>query len=192
MIKNSQFPPRMTPNNEPIRLLRDCPATLIPMGTPVMLPAGIEVHVTQTLGGSYTVMADGNLVRIDGQNADALGFTVSAPASNAAVPTGPLDEELIWDQMRTCYDPEIPVNIVDLGLVYDCRITPLAEGGNRVEAKMTLTAPGCGMGEVIKQDVENRIRSVPGVSDVQVELVWDPPWNQSMMTDAAKLELGLM
>ena len=179
-------------NSEPIILKRDCDAVMIPSGVPVKLAAGQPVTVTQALGGTYTVYVDGNLARLDSKDADALGLE-SAPATPEAKPaTGPLDENLIWDQMRNCYDPEIPVNIVDLGLVYDCRITPLPEGGHKVEVKMTLTAPGCGMGEYIKADVEQRIRAVPGVTEAQVELVWDPPWNQAMISEAAKLELGLM
>ena len=120
---------------------------------------------------------------------DTLPVTASAPGT---APAYALDEELIWKQMRTCYDPEIPVNIVDLGLVYDCKISPLPDIGNLVEVKMTLTAPGCSMGESIKADVENKVASVPGVAEVRVELVWDPPWDQSMLSESARLELGLM
>ncbi len=181
----------MTPNDS-ITLSRDCDAVLVPAGTPVKLQAGNQVTVTQALGGTYTVIINGNMARIDGKDADALGLTPTDKGTTTASASGPLDEELIWDQMRTCYDPEIPINIVDLGLVYDCCITPLEGGGNKVEVKMTLTAPGCGMGEMIKTDVENRILGVPGVTEAQVELVWDPPWNQSMISEAARLELGLM
>ncbi len=176
-----------------ITLSRDCKAVLVPSGAPVTLQAGNEVVISQALGGSYTVLINGNMARIAGQDADALGLI---PPPSATAPTamahGPLDEELIWDQMRTCYDPEIPVNIVDLGLVYDCRVSPLPDGGHRVEVKMTLTAPGCGMADSIKADVENRLLGVPGVLEAQVDLVWDPPWNQGMISEAAKLELGLM
>ena len=175
----------------PIALRRDCAATLIPAGTRVTLPAGDQVTITQTLGGSYTVLVDGNLARIDGRDADALGLEppLPPPATNSS---GPVEDQRIWDQLRTCYDPEIPVNIVDLGLIYDCRVAPLPAGGSKVEVKMTLTAPGCGMSEVLKADVENKIRAVPGAVEAIVEMVWDPPWHQSMMSDAAKLELGLM
>ena len=181
--------------SEPITLQRDVPAVAIPAGTPVTLPKDSVVRITQSLGGSYTVMGDFIMARISADDADALG--IEAPAASAtsapsAPANGPVDEERIWEQIRTCYDPEIPVNIADLGLVYDCHIEPLPDGGNRVEVKMTLTAPGCGMGPMIASDVETKIRSVPGVSDVRVEIVWDPPWNQAMMTDAAKLELGLL
>lgn len=174
---------------------RDVNAVMIPAGTPVVIPQGTEVTIMQSLGGTYTVMAPGVMARIDSRDADALGAEVAAtgtPQPKAEQPVGPVDTDLIWEQMKTCYDPEIPVNIVDLGLVYDCKVVPLPEGGNRVEVKMTLTAPGCGMGGVIAQDVENRVRAVPGVTDVNVEVVWDPIWNQSMMSDAARLQLGLM
>jgi probable FeS assembly SUF system protein SufT len=180
-------------SREPITLSRDVEATLIPAGTRVALPAGTSARITQSLGGTYTVIADGMMARIDEKDADALGMAPAVrPEAAPATSTGPVDETLIWDRLRTCYDPEIPVNIVDLGLVYDCSITPKPEGGSRVDVKMTLTAPGCGMGPVLASDVENKVRSVPGVSDVFVELVWDPPWNQGMMSEVARLELGLM
>lgn len=184
---------------EPITLARDVQAVAIPAGAPVILTKGTAVRITQSLGGTYTVMGDFVLARIAATDADALGLerapgtaAVNEPAAAPTAPAGPVDEAAIWAQLRTCYDPEIPVNIADLGLVYDCHVEPLPEGGNRVEVKMTLTAPGCGMGPMIAQDVETKIRSLPGVTDVRVELVWDPPWNQSMMTEAAKLELGLL
>jgi probable FeS assembly SUF system protein SufT len=174
---------------------RDCEASLIPSGVKTVIPAGAEVRITQSLGGAYTVLFDGGMARIENSDADALGKEVEAKPS-AAADAAPLTPEAmesrIWDQMRTCYDPEIPVNIVDLGLVYDTALTPQAEGGTTVEVKMTLTAPGCGMGATIAADVENKIRAVPGVGQVNVSLVWDPPWNQAMMTEAAKLQLGLM
>lgn len=179
--------------NDLINLKRDCAATLVPSGTKVNLSAGSKVMLTQSLGGTYTVVVNGSMARIEGQDADALGFTLpAASAAPAAVPSGPVDEKQVWDQMRTCYDPEIPVNIVDLGLIYDCHVSPLADGGNRVDVKMTLTAPGCGMGASIAADVQSKIRAVPGITDAHVELVWEPTWNQSMMTEAAKLQLGLM
>lgn len=181
--------------SEPIALQRDVLAVAIPAGTSVTLPKDSVVRIMQSLGGSYTVRGDFIMARIAAADADALGLEPGAPSSPSAAdvpPAGPVDEEAIWAQIRTCYDPEIPVNIVDLGLVYDCHVAPLPAGGNRVEVKMTLTAPGCGMGPMIASDVESKIRSVPGVSDVSVEVVWDPPWHQAMMTDAAKLELGLL
>ncbi len=182
-------------STEVISLSRDCDASLIPSGARTVIPSGAEVRITQSLGGAYTVWFDGGMARIENKDADALGKEVEV--SPVAAPEGsPLTQEqieqFIWKQMRTCYDPEIPVNIVDLGLVYDAAVTPRAEGGALVEVKMTLTAPGCGMGATIAGDVEGKIRSIPGVGDVQVALVWDPPWNQGMMTEAAKLQLGLM
>jgi probable FeS assembly SUF system protein SufT len=177
--------------NERVTLKRDVEAILIPAGTPVAFPEGSEVRITQSLGGSYTVVCEGMMARISGKDADALGVE-RAPAPTLAGEEGPVDEKKIWDQMRTCYDPEIPVNIVDLGLIYDCHVSPAPDGTHQVEVKMTLTAPGCGMGAAIASDVEEKIRTVPGVTEVRVELVWDPPWNQGMMTEAAKLQLGLL
>jgi probable FeS assembly SUF system protein SufT len=177
-----------------VQISRDVDATMIPAGTPIRIPEGTEVTITQALGGTYTVMGPGLMARIARNDADALGFAKDESPENAARPehTGPLDVDAVWEALKTCYDPEIPVNIVDLGLVYDCTVTPLPEGGNRVDVKMTLTAPGCGMGGVIAGDAEQKIREVPGVTDVHVEVVWDPIWNQSMMSDAARLQLGLM
>jgi probable FeS assembly SUF system protein SufT len=178
--------------SEPVELKRDCPAIQIPAGTPTILPAGTSVTITQSLGGTYTIIADGIMARIAGKDADALGIDTSAEKKDEEYKGGPVDEKMIWDQMKNCYDPEIPVNIVDLGLIYDCKVTPTEDGGNRVDIKMTLTAPGCGMGPAIAGDVDTRVRGVPGVTDVNVEVVWDPIWNQSMMSDAARLQLGLM
>lgn len=177
-----------------VETTRDVNATMIPAGTPVVIPKGTEVTITQALGGTYTVMGPGVMARIVGADADALGFQAEASTPKVSKPVsgGPVDIDGIWEQLRTCYDPEIPVNIVDLGLVYDCKLTSTPESGNRVEIKMTLTAPGCGMGGVIAQDAENKIREIPGIDDVHVEIVWDPIWNQSMMSDAARLQLGLM
>ncbi|MDB6059769.1 MAG: sufT [Verrucomicrobiales bacterium] len=175
---------------EEIILKRDCEAVLIPAGTKITLNAGEAVTITQALGGSYTVNINGNLARIDAKDVDAIGKEVVKTEN--AQPTGPLAEETVMSILRTCFDPEIPVNIVDLGLVYDVQITPLPEGTNRVEVKMTLTAPGCGMGPVLQQDVENKLAALPEVKEAQVHLVWDPPWNRDMLSEAAKLELGLM
>jgi probable FeS assembly SUF system protein SufT len=157
---------------------------------------GEPVVITQALGGSYTVVIHGNMARVDARDADALGkepvaaVTTDAPA---AVPdNSSVTEEQVLDKLRTCYDPEIPVNIVDLGLIYDLQIQPLPAGGNRVEIKMTLTAPGCGMGPVLQQDVEAKVSAIPGVREAGVFLVWDPPWNREMLSDAARLELGMM
>ena len=178
---------------EPVTLTRDVPAAIIPIGEKVTLQKGEQAYITQSLGGSYTVVVNGNMFRIEGKDADALGFESQAkPASTGASVSQEQLEKEIWNQLRSCYDPEIPVNIVDLGLIYDCHIAPMNPGSHRVDVKMTLTAPGCGMGPMLAQDVQNRLLSLEGVDDVSVELVWDPPWNQSMMTEAAKLQLGLM
>lgn len=184
----------MSTSNDSITLTRDVQAVMIPAGTPVTLAKGMELRITQRLGGSYTVMGPGVMARVAGADADALGLAPAKPEAGAASAphTGPVDTNQLWDAMKNCFDPEIPVNIVDLGLVYDCQVEPLPEGGHKVDVKMTLTAPGCGMGGVIAGDVEQRLREIPGVSDVHVELVWDPVWNQSMMSDAARLQLGLM
>jgi len=179
--------------DEQIILKRNCEAVLIPAGQKIILQAGEPVRITQALGGSFTVYIHGNLARIDARDADALGKNLAKdfqPAEAASKP-GSVDEKTILQKLRTCFDPEIPVNIVDLGLIYDLQIVPLP-GGNRVEVKMTLTAPGCGMGPILQQDVENKIRSVPGVTDAAVFLVWDPPWSRDMISEAAKLELGLL
>jgi probable FeS assembly SUF system protein SufT len=174
--------------NETVTLSRECEATEIPAGRLHVIPAGTPVRITQALGGSYTVVTDrGYMFRIDAKNADALGVTNSTAAA-----AGPeeFSDKLVWDQLRMVYDPEIPVNIVDLGLIYSCQITA-ADVGHKIEVKMSLTAPGCGMGEVLRQDVERRLRSLPGVSEVKVEVVFDPPWDPTRMSDAAKLQLGL-
>jgi probable FeS assembly SUF system protein SufT len=180
-------------SDESVTLTRDVEAAIIPVGTRVTLQKGEQAQITQTLGGSYTVIVNGNMFRIEGKDADSLGLEVVAkPASTGAPVTQELLEKEIWNQLRSCYDPEIPVNVVDLGLIYDCHLTPISAGSHRVDVKMTLTAPGCGMGPTLAQDVQNRLLSLEGVDDVAVELVWDPPWNQGMMTEQAKLQLGLL
>src|SRR5215470_1461090 len=180
-------------SSEPIPLARDVEAAMIPVGSKVTLQKGEQAYVTQSLGGSYTVVVNGNMFRIEGKDADALGLEAEAKRSTTGGPvTQELLEKEIWNQLRSCYDPEIPVNIVDLGLIYDCHLSPLNPASYRVDVKMTLTAPGCGMGPVLAQDVQNRLLSMEGVDDVAVELVWDPPCNQGMMTEAAKLQLGLL
>ncbi len=189
-------------HRETVTLTRDCEAIEIPYGQKIPLKAGTAVTITQALGGAFTVITDqGYQVRIDGKDADALGkqaapteSTEGTERAGGAAASGNAEplEKKIWDQLRTCYDPEIPVNIVELGLVYQCQLTPAPEGGSKVEIKLTLTAPGCGMGDVLKADVEHKIVALPGVAEVNVELVVDPPWNPGMMSEAAKLQLGFM
>lgn len=180
--------------SDEIILKRNCDAVLIPAGTKVTLQAGEPVTITQALGGTYTVIINGNMARIEAKDADALGQAPmeQQPQKSELTDNAPISEEQVLEQLRTCYDPEIPVNIVDLGLVYDLQINPLPSGGSRVEVKMTLTAPGCGMGPVLQQDVEAKVSHIPGVKETQVFLVWDPPWNRDMLSEAAKLQLGLM
>jgi len=174
-------------------LSRDVDAAAIPYGDKIPLTAGTTVYITQALGGSYTVVTDrGYMVRIEGQDADAIGEQVTSGAPAEADAAGRPLQELAWDQLKTCYDPEIPVNIVDLGLVYKCESEPLGEGGEKVTVHFTLTAPGCGMGDYLKQDVERKITGLPGVKETDVQVVFEPAWDQSMMSEAARLQLGLM
>ena len=183
-------------SSEPKILSRDVEASVVPIGTKVTLQKGETAHITQSLGGSYTVVVNGNMFRIAENDADALGMEIKAAPRVATVSTGPLTQEQlekqVWESLKTCYDPEIPVNIVDLGLIYDCHLTPIGESNFKADVKMTLTAPGCGMGPVLAQDVQNKLISLEPIDEANVELVWDPPWNQSMMTEAAKLQLGLL
>jgi probable FeS assembly SUF system protein SufT len=175
-----------------IALKRDCEATQVPSGVQTMLTAGTEVDITQHLGGSYTVHPiTGGLFRIAEKDADALGLQSEAATTPSAEPPGPLDEKAVWKVLKDCYDPEIPLNIVDLGLVYEMRIIPLPEGGHAVAVKMTLTAPGCGMGGAIAGDAQQKLMGLPGVKDAQVEIVWDPPWHPSLITPEGKRVLGL-
>jgi probable FeS assembly SUF system protein SufT len=180
--------------NEPVTLSRDVDAAVIPVGTKVTLQKGEQAYITQSLGGSYTIIVNGNMFRIEGANADALGIerTETPIQKTAGAPATPEQlEKQVWDAMKTCYDPEIPVNIVDLGLIYDCKLTPIGEGSNKADIKMTLTAPGCGMGPTLAQDVQNKLLSIEGIDEANVELVWEPQWNQGMMSEAARLQLGL-
>lgn len=179
-------------DNEPVTLQRDVEAIMVPAGIPVTLREGKTGFITQALGGSFTVYVEGNLFRIPGKDADALG---KEPSLAPELPPNATDEDvkqLVWDQMRTCYDPEIPINIVELGLVYTCDIMHTPEGDRIADIKMTLTAPGCGMGEVLVQDVKDKVELVPTVTRADVELVFDPPWNQTMMSEAARLQTGMM
>ena len=174
---------------ELIELKRECEAIEIPSGVPRFLRAGTKVRLSQFLGNAYTVVSDfGNICRIDAKDADALGLTpASSPEQSTEHTT--FSEQLVWDQLKTVYDPEIPVNIVDLGLIYSCDIAPY-EDGKKIDVKMSMTAPGCGMGNVLKADVENKLSRLPEVKQVNVQVVFDPPWNPGLMSDAAKLQLG--
>jgi probable FeS assembly SUF system protein SufT len=184
----------MTTEN-PIKLQRDCDAVMVPSGEPLSLSAGSTVWLTQALGGSYTVMTErGYSARIDGKDGDALGFGIGDRPSRSApsAEEGSASiEECVWNELRSCFDPEIPVNIVDLGLIYDCDVRRLPDGGHRAVVRFTLTAQGCGMGQLLKEDIKKKLRAVPGVREVDVELVWDPPWNQSMISVSAKQRLGI-
>jgi probable FeS assembly SUF system protein SufT len=178
--------------NEPVTFSRDCPAVLIPAGDRVTLPKGTAGFLTQALGGSFTIYIEGNLFRVAGREGDAIGKPPSLAPDVSDDATEAEIESAVWQQLRTCYDPEIPINIVELGLVYECKIEP-AESGKRVaKVTMTLTAPGCGMGEILTQDVREKIEQIPTVERADVELVFDPPWNQSMMSEEARLEAGLL
>src|SRR3989338_4596667 len=181
--------------DEHIKLSRDCEVVQIPSGTKATLPNGAQVRIFQSLGGSYTVMTEyGYMVRISGEDGDAIGKEKISSAPNPEESKNKPLEELVWDQLRTCYDPEIPINIVELGLIYDCKVTPLKEpeGSSRVDIKMTLTAPGCGMGDALRRDAQEKISRLPNIGEVNVELVWEPPWDQSKMSEAAKLKLGML
>jgi probable FeS assembly SUF system protein SufT len=177
---------------EEIQLTREVDAIIIPHGSTTKMPKGTRVKVLQELGGSVTVTTEyGGLYRVDPENLDALGMEAKAPAAAAAEASDkPLDER-VWDVLRSCYDPEIPVNIVELGLVYDCRLSEPDPAGKRIASiQMTLTAPGCGMGDVLAEDVRKRLEKLPEIGEAKVEVVFDPPWNQSMMSEAARLQLG--
>ncbi len=179
-------------DREVITLSRDCEVIEIPAGTSKTLPKGSDVVVMQSLGGSYTVYgSDGALYRIDERNVDAIGRTAVVPAAREESAGNSLSDR-VWTELKTCYDPEIPVDIVNLGLIYVCDVNPI-EGSDqsRVDIEMTLTAPGCGMGGVLKADVERKVSALPGVKEVHVELVFEPQWEQSMMSEAAKLQLGM-
>lgn len=184
-------------SGEMITVGRNVDGILIPMGTPVVVPEGALVRVTQELGDFFTIGVNGNLVRVENHDADALGLdvpikpTLDPIEKDQKIANGPVNEADVWDALKTCYDPEIPVNIVDLGLIYDVHIVDTDEGGNAVEISMTLTAPGCGMGPFLVDDARNKLFAVKNVTDVHVELVFDPPWDRSMMSELAKLQLGM-
>ncbi len=180
---------------KPIVLKRECAAILIPSGAKVMLAAGSTVWLTQALGSSFTVMTDhGHMARIDAGDGDALGppeLRDASAAGTGAALSGASVEETVWNQLRTCFDPEIPVNIVDLGLIYDCRVEALPASGHKAVVQFTLTAQGCGMGEFLKEDIKKKLLALPEIREADVELVWEPPWNQSMISANAKHQLGI-
>jgi probable FeS assembly SUF system protein SufT len=182
----------MSQLHETISLTRDVVGTLIPAGTKVELPEGAEALITQALGGSYTVQLQGHLFRIEGRDADALG---KAPEGVPQLAPDAGEDEVgkaVWAQMKTCYDPEIPIDIVELGLIYESRVAALPDGGWKAHVTMTLTAPGCGMGETLVSDVKSKVLLVPGVKEAEVELVFDPPWTRDMMSEAAQLQAGFI
>jgi probable FeS assembly SUF system protein SufT len=179
-------------NSEPVRFERDCAAVLVPQGDAVTLPAGTIGYITQSLGGSWTVFVEGNLMRIAGEDADAIGKEPPAPIELSEGASDEDVETLVWRQLRTCFDPEIPVNIVELGLVYSAQVTTQEDGQRKVDVNMTLTAPACGMGDILVEDVRSKIELIPTVAEADVELVFDPPWNRTMMSDVARLETGML
>ncbi len=179
-------------DNREISLKRDCDAIQIPSGHPIILPAGMSIIITQSLGGTYTVATPGGLARIELKDVDALGLDPAAEVAEAAKKIGGPTEDAVWSQLKTVFDPEIPVNVVDLGLIYDCQVDTKESGGKAVLIKMTLTAPGCGMGPAIAADARQKILAVEGVEDADVELVWDPPWSQSMISEEGRMKLGLV
>lgn len=190
-------------SSEPFTLERDCAAVMVPQGESVTLPAGQIGYITQALGGSFTVYVEGNLFRIAGADADALGKEPPPPIELAADASDDDVEKLVWQQLRTVFDPEIPINVVELGLVYDVGIeksgavhgdapVDAAASTRKVYVKMTLTAPGCGMGDILVDDVRTKLELIPTVDEADVDLVFDPPWNHAMMSDAAKLETGML
>ena len=174
---------------ESIPLLRDVDAYMVPSGDEVKLLVGNQVRITQALGGNYTVLINGNMVQITAENSDALGLEITEEQASES-PAGDIEQQ-IWDQLKTCYDPEIPINIVDLGLIYDLKIEESGTG-NKADIKMTLTAPGCGMGGVISDEVDRKVNGIEGIDHVSVELVWEPMWTKEMMSEAAQLELGML
>ncbi|MYN12048.1 putative Fe-S cluster assembly protein SufT [Pusillimonas sp. TS35] len=184
----------MSYTRQDVIVSRDCPAVTVPYGSPVTIEKGCEATITQQLGGTFTVLVQGNLYRVEGVDGDALGFEPIEPTVH--VHEGPITAQVIedaaWSMLATCYDPEIPVDIVALGLVYSCKVTPLAEERYRVEVEMTLTAPGCGMGTMIADEARDKLLTIHGVDEAKVDLVWDPPWSREMISEPARLQLGLL
>lgn len=177
-------------SDEIIVLQQDCEALMVPSGARIVLRTGTEVRITQALGSSYTVDVYGNLARIEGKDAAALGKAPPDPL--AELPEDASIEDKIWVQLKTVYDPEIPVNIVELGLVYNISVSAHVDGGHDIHITMTLTAPGCGMGPVIAEDAKSKIYVIPNTTHVEVEIVFDPPWSRDMMSEAAQLSLGVI
>ena len=177
---------------ETVALKRDVVGTLIPAGTKVELPEGAQARITQSLGGSHTIQVEGHLFRIEDKDADALGKDPAAIVALAPDASDADLEKAVWDQLRTCYDPEIPINIVELGLIYECRLEPLRENQRKATIRMTLTAPGCGMGDILVADAKSKVLQVPGIAEADVQLTFDPPWTQDLMSEAARLSSGLM
>lgn len=180
-------------SHENVELQRDCEAIRIPQGVAVLLPKGTRARITQALGDTYTLQlssSDG-LVRLANKDADAIGKTPNTPAPVPPTTSGPVTEDLVWDQLRQVFDPEIPINVVDLGLIYDLQLEPLPQGQTSVLVQMTLTAQGCGMGPTIARDAQRRIQSLPGVVRAEVRVVWDPPWHPEMMSAEGKKQLGV-
>lgn len=182
----------MSSAHEPVRLTRDVIGILIPQGTKVELPEGAEAEITQALGGSFTVLVQGHLFRVDGKDADSLGKEVVHGPDLPADASDDQVEKAVWSQLHTCYDPEIPVDIVELGLIYECKLEALADGQRKAKVLMTLTAPGCGMGDILVEDVKAKVLQVPSVAEAEVELTFDPPWSRDMMSEAAQLQVGFM
>lgn len=182
-------------SEQPVTLRRNCEAAMIPSGEKIVLSSGSTVWVTQSPGGSYTVMTDrGYMARIEGKDGDAIGLKPdlqNKPHDVAGNVSRETVEHRVWEQLRTCFDPEIPVNIVDLGLIYACEVRPCDTAGYRAQIKFTLTARGCGMGQFLRRDIQNKLSGIAGIREVEVELVWDPPWNQSMISHTAKQQLGI-
>ena len=181
----------MAHSHEPFVIQREVDAVMVPSGHAIKLQPGLAGFISQALGGSFTLYMEGNLFRLDGANADAIGKdVVKAPE----LPPNASEDDVLaaaWDQLRTCYDPEIPINVVDLGLIYECTVAAGNDGQRVINVRLTLTAPGCGMGDVLVQDIRQKLEIIPTVAKADVELVFDPPWNQSMMTEAARLQTGM-
>jgi len=191
-MQQAAFPETMfSHTSQPCTFERDCEVVMIPQGDEVTIPVGTVAYITQALGGSFTVFVDGNLFRIAGVDADAIGKKPVLPPSLPDDATEDDVESLLWEQMKTVYDPEIPVNVVDLGLIYRCEMRMDEEGDRVVDVDMTLTAPGCGMGDILVDDVRSKLKMVPTISQVNVELTFDPPWNYNMMSEVARLETGM-